>query len=355
MHQTNLWYWENEKCSECQDIEGRENECLTCNEGYYLSLNEPNENNCTKCSIDGCKICHNITSVCQECKNNYESIIDNNGIITACILKCDLGGKNKCLTCSLEEGKENQCGSCNSGYKLMKNGTCLKIENSFIGIYRITTTSDYSQIMNLDKNNITLSDFDMYLNGKQVFPFITYGGLYWYEDYFVSYKFPSLGLQEVKIIFNRTLTNMHHLFWFCSDLVSINFHETFDTSKVQCMEYMFVQLPLLKSINLSSFNTSFVTNFGSIFSGCDELTSLDLSNFQGTNSYYIERMIVGCKKLMYIDLSSFYSPFSEQSFYISNVASNGTLIINKKLKYRDIPNNWKIIYKDWKIFHLLIK
>ena len=62
--------------------------------------------------------------------------------------------------------KKNQCLSCNIGYKLIK-GKCKKIENSFIGIYNVTSVSKFTKIMCVSSNNIKLSDFDMYVNGKK--------------------------------------------------------------------------------------------------------------------------------------------------------------------------------------------
>ena len=46
---------ENEKCEKCQDISGKENECLECNEGYYMPSNSLDRSKCTMCNIDGCK------------------------------------------------------------------------------------------------------------------------------------------------------------------------------------------------------------------------------------------------------------------------------------------------------------
>ena len=122
---------EKEKCLECKSEEGKENDCLSCNEGYYLPLNSNNHKVCAKCNIEKCKIC-NDQGICTQCKDFYEPL-KSNGIIIGCNPICDLEDGIKCLTCNLES--KNKCGSCNWGYKLMKNGTCIKIENSFIASY----------------------------------------------------------------------------------------------------------------------------------------------------------------------------------------------------------------------------
>ena len=114
---------ENEKCAKCQDILGKENECLECNEGYYMPSNSLDRSKCTMCNIDGCKTCDPDSGFCNQCKIFYEPII-NSGNIIQCQLTCDLGNEDKCLTCNLNEEKKNECGSCNIGYRLMKNGSC---------------------------------------------------------------------------------------------------------------------------------------------------------------------------------------------------------------------------------------
>ena len=49
------------------------------------------------------------------------------------------------------------------------------------------------------------------------------------------------------------------------------------------MYRMFFSCSGLTSLNLSSFDTSKVTNMGSMFSGCTALQHLDISNFDFTN------------------------------------------------------------------------
>ena len=117
---------ENEKCHNCdfQTI----NECLSCNKGYYLPINNKNKTICTKCKIDGCETCYTIIGNCQKYQSFYKPIFDEyNSTIISCKKMCELGEKNKCLSCDGKE--ENRCLTCNIGYKLMKNGECKKIEN----------------------------------------------------------------------------------------------------------------------------------------------------------------------------------------------------------------------------------
>ena len=97
-----------------------------------------NKTKCTNCPIEGCKNCDN-KGICQKCNIDYEPTIKD-GVITSCTSKCELGKDDRCLTCDAENGNK-KCSSCNAGYKLMKNGSCKKIENSFIAKYKVNSTN----------------------------------------------------------------------------------------------------------------------------------------------------------------------------------------------------------------------
>ena len=331
-------------------ISGNNKECLDCNEGYYLPIQLKDKTKCSKCPIEGCKTCDIVSNNCIECKSNYRAIIDiNSNSIISCNLLCELGSGDKCLTCDEAKGKELQCSSCNEGYKLI-NGKCKKIENYFIGIYNITSTSGFTKIMSYQENLINLSDFDMYINLTKVQPMTKFG---YKSDYYnindVIYKFPSLGKYKIKIIFNKTLTSMKKLFENCYNLISINFSETFDTSHVLDMQHLFSNCKNLEYINISSFNTSLVGYMWNMFYGCQSLTSLNLSNFDIRNAFSLQSMFHASCNLSFIDISNFETP--HLYFYTSifnNMSQNGTIIINNKesrIKHK-IPEGWNIIIKN---------
>ena len=339
-----------EKCLSCKMIPGYDKECLECNEGYYLLQNSKDKTKCSKCPIEGCKICDSVTNNCIECKNNYRTIIGvNSGLIISCNLLCEFGNGDKCLICDMTIGKESLCSSCNEGYKLI-NGKCKKIENSFIGIYNIISTSDFTRIMSFKEHIINSSDFDMYINGvKEQVITKPGGGLNYYYFYDFACKFPSLGKYQVKIVFNKTITSMYRLFENCDNLISIDFFETFDTSHVLDMNHMFSNCKNLEHVNVSSFNTSLVGNMWNMFYGCKSLTSLDLSNFNTRNAYCLQSMFDSSSKLSYIDISSFETPYLYiPEFIFDNIAPNGTIIIGKKASRIEyyIPKGWKKIIKE---------
>ena len=63
------------------------------------------------------------------------------------------------------------------------------------------------------------------------------------------------------------------------------------------MSYMFSGCSSLKSIDLSSFNTTNVNDMRSMFSGCSSLQSIDLSSFNITNVIYMYFMFRNCSSL----------------------------------------------------------
>ena len=66
------------------------------------------------------------------------------------------------------------------------------------------------------------------------------------------------------------------------------------------MDYMFYNCNSLKSIDLSNFNTSNVTNMKGMFYNCSSLTSIILSNFNSKNIKTkdgINQMFINCNKL----------------------------------------------------------
>ena len=338
---------ENEKCKRCNYQ--TENECLLCNEGYYLPDNSINKKICNKCKVDGCDICDNITGNCQKCQLNYKPILDEiTSKIVACKIVCEIGKENKCSSCNLEE--ENKCLSCNPGYKLMKDGSCKKIENSFIAIYNVTLISDHVKLFKKEIGNweefylIDFADIEAYINQNKINLELCF-----YNHHF-CYKPQKTGLIEIKVIIKKTLSNLRDFFGDCDQLIQVEFSETFDTSHVLSLDSMFMRCTSLKSANLSSFNTSLVSRMVFMFYYCFELTSVDLSNFDTRNVISFQDMFQNNYKLNWIDISSFNTSKSESNpssiRLFKGVYDKGTIIINKNIYNGNIPDGWNITYKN---------
>ena len=100
------------------------------------------------------------------------------------------------------------------------------------------------------------------------------------------------------------VTNMGSMFRSCSELSTLDL-SGFDTSKVTNMSEMFWRCFKLISLDLSSFNTSNVTDMGSMFYSCSKLTSLNLSSFNTSKVTTMYRMFDGCGQLQYLDVTNF--------------------------------------------------
>ena len=52
----------------------------------------------------------------------------------------------------------------------MKNGFCSKIENYFTAVYDVKSTNKSVEIINLDGKDMTITDIDMFIDGRKVVP-----------------------------------------------------------------------------------------------------------------------------------------------------------------------------------------
>ena len=94
------------------------------------------------------------------------------------------------------------------------------------------------------------------------------------------------------------------MFCGCSSLTSLDL-SSFDTSNAINMYYMFGECSSLTSLDLSGFNTSNVTNMSNMFENCSSLTSLDLSSFNTSKVTNMSNMFENCSSLTSLDLSNF--------------------------------------------------
>ena len=126
------------------------------------------------------------------------------------------------------------------------------------------------------------------------------------------------------------VTDMHEMFRGCNKLTSLNV-SSFNTSNVQRMDAMFYGCSGLTSLDVSSFNTSNVVSMSravdsvfyqnapdghsipeynkyillGMFDGCSSLTSLDLSSFNTSKVTDMRGLFAGCKNLTSLNVSSF--------------------------------------------------
>ena len=142
-----------------------------------------------------------------------------------------------------------------------------------------------------DFNRHEIQNCEIEINGEKI-PFNYY------------YQFKSKGNWTIKYSFKNIITNASSMFSGCDSLKSINL-SSFNTSKTTNMGNMFEGCSSLININLSSFNTCNTTNMAFMFKGCSSLTNINLSNFNTVNTTNMRMMFEGCCSLANINLSNF--------------------------------------------------
>lgn len=100
------------------------------------------------------------------------------------------------------------------------------------------------------------------------------------------------------------VTDMGGMFRMCTKLNKINI-SNFNTSNVTNMANMFNFCRSLKSLNLSNFNTENVIDMSNMFSECFNLQSLNISSFNTENVKNIYSMFFYCESLVDVDFSNF--------------------------------------------------
>ena len=127
----------------------------------------------------------------------------------------------------------------------------------------------------------------------------------------------------------RTTNGNNSLFKDMSDAVSIETGD-FDTSKVTNMGSMFYNCNALTSLDLSKFDTSNVTNMNDMFGLCQSLTSLDVNKFDTSNVTNMNDMFLGCNALTSLDVSKFdTSKVTDMEGMFSNCQSLTSLDVSK--------------------------
>ena len=100
------------------------------------------------------------------------------------------------------------------------------------------------------------------------------------------------------------VTNMCGMFEKCHNLKEIKF-DNLNTSNVKNMSWMFNECESLISLNLSNFQTQNVENMICMFNRCNSLKTLNLSNLDAQKVKNMICMFWGCESLTKIDFSKF--------------------------------------------------
>ena len=113
------------------------------------------------------------------------------------------------------------------------------------------------------------------------------------------------------------VTDMSFMFNYCTKLKQLDL-SNFDTSNVTSIQGMFQKCESLEEVDLSSFDTSNVTDMNYMFNYCTKLKQLDLSNFDTSNVTSIRVMFQRCESLEEVDLSNFNTSKVTDMAYLFN-------------------------------------
>ena len=100
------------------------------------------------------------------------------------------------------------------------------------------------------------------------------------------------------------VTNMSYMFYAMSNLTTLNL-SNFNTSKVMDMSYMFAYMLNLTALDLSNFDTSQVTNMNSMFAQMSNLMALNLSSFNTSKVTNMDYMFEQMLNITTLNLSNF--------------------------------------------------
>ena len=113
-----------------------------------------------------------------------------------------------------------------------------------------------------------------------------------------------------------------------------------NTSEVVDMSGMF-EHTLIRSLDLSTFDTSNVWNMSFMFFGNHQLTSLNLSSFNTSKVQKMEWMFYGCISLRQLDLSNFNTA---ETYDMDGMFSHSGL---DSLDLSSFKTHWLILYTRW--------
>jgi len=125
------------------------------------------------------------------------------------------------------------------------------------------------------------------------------------------------------------ITNTTMMFSGCESIVSI-FFTNFNTPSLVDLRYMFYNCFSLSRFNLSFLDTSQVTDMSYLFYGCKNIYTLYLENFRTSNVKSMSFMFAECDRLASLDLSIFNTP--------SLTDINNMFLKDLRLKFLDISN-----------------
>ena len=132
--------------------------------------------------------------------------------------------------------------------------------------------------------NLKNEDCELFINGIK-------------SDFNFCFNPDSGGEYEIKLVFNKKITNCSHMFANCENIIRIDL-SSFDSSQVTNMNYMFGKCFNLEEIDLSNLDTSKVIDMSYLFNKCKALKKLIFpDSFSTINVENMSFMFHFCKDL----------------------------------------------------------
>ena len=193
-------------------------------------------------------------------------------------------------------------------------------QKNFIIIYfEKETIYKHGFINDNNGNKIRGDEIDFIINGKHTITFkstdrliirkgkrieVYFSNVTNLESFFSAKKDPNMeNVASIDLSHFDTsfVTSMASMFNGCYSLKSIDLYDI-NTSLVTDMNNMFKDCKALKVLELSFFNTSLVKNMDSMFNGCESLIYLDISNFNLESVTNFDSVFTGDDNLQYVNL-----------------------------------------------------
>ena len=198
--------------------------------------------------------------------------------------------------------------------------------------YKPTSTSSATQLLGSD---FTISQVsEMYIDDVKQ------------STVSATYTFSDTNEHTVKIVMGDRFTSAYCMFAGCTSLTSLDV-SSFNTSKVTNMSYMFSNCSSLTSLDVSSFDTSNVTNMSGMFQSCSKLASLDVTNFDTSNVTSMSGMFRGCSSLTRLSMAGGLNSSVTVTNMFSSIATTGTFYYSSGDDYSAIiaklPSSWTAV------------
>ena len=281
-------------------------DCSNLNTIYVSEYDEINDTGWTTKSVtDSTEMFYNCTSII-----GGNGTIFNSNYIDATYARIDKSGNPGYLTNIKESGNVNEknrlmLADSNSESYLDSGVTKDKIESIAFKLGEVPSQGIISKFDASEKQDGSITGYytdedgnSMYeltfISTKQIYANIDSKNLFSYLTNLKSIDLSNFDTSNV--------TNMNGMFMGCSSLTSIDVNN-FNTSEVTDMAFMFDFCISLQSIDLSNFDTNKVTNMEVMFESCQSLESLNISEFNTSNVTNMYAMFYNCSSLTNIDVS----------------------------------------------------